>query len=72
MPEQSARDWRPGSRSGEADVRSEDSASVQLKEETLNVGKHEVEAGGVRLRKVTRTEPDRQTISEHPIYPRSS
>ena len=53
---QPARDWRPGSRSGESDDRSGDSASIELKEETLNVGKHEVDAGGVRLRKVIRTE----------------
>jgi hypothetical protein len=51
MPEQPARDWGPGSRSMEAEARPDEAASVELKEETLNVGKHEVESGGVRLRK---------------------
>jgi uncharacterized protein (TIGR02271 family) len=36
--------------------------SIPLKEETLDVGKREVEAGGVRLRKVIRTEQVQQPV----------
>jgi uncharacterized protein (TIGR02271 family) len=62
MPEQPARDWGPGSRSMEAEARPDEAASVELKEETLNVGKHEVESGGVRLRKVIKKETVDQPV----------
>jgi len=39
-----------------------DEATIQLAEERLNVGKREVEAGGVRLRKVVRTEIVNQPV----------
>lgn len=39
-----------------------DETHVQLKEEQLRVGKREVEAGGVRLRKVVRTETVNQPV----------
>jgi uncharacterized protein (TIGR02271 family) len=37
-------------------VEGKDQTRVQLKEERVNIGKREVDAGGVRLRKVVRTE----------------
>ncbi|MDB5047353.1 MAG: hypothetical protein JWO30_424 [Fibrobacteres bacterium] len=48
------------SRAGESpDARG---ASMELKEEQVNIGKREVEAGGVRLRKVIRTETVDQPV----------
>jgi uncharacterized protein (TIGR02271 family) len=43
-------------------ARGDERRKVQLKEERINVGKREVEAGGVRLRKVVRTEVVNQPI----------
>lgn len=42
--------------------RSRDEARVQLKQEELKVGKREVEYGGVRLRKIVRTETVNQPV----------
>jgi uncharacterized protein (TIGR02271 family) len=50
---------------GAQDVRAENVAEnrrIQLKDEELKVGKREVEAGGVRLRKVVRTEVVNQPV----------
>jgi uncharacterized protein (TIGR02271 family) len=47
-------------RSGE--TATTDRRSIQLKDEELRVGKREVEAGGVRLRKVVRTEVVNQPV----------
>lgn len=44
------------------DTRSSEGKTVQLKEEQIKVGKRQVEAGGVRLRKVVRTETVNQPI----------
>jgi uncharacterized protein (TIGR02271 family) len=43
-------------------ARPRDEARVQLKEEELKVGKREVEYGGVRLRKIVRTETVNQPV----------
>jgi len=47
---------------GKGDGRVQQAASVQLREEQLKVGKREVEAGGVRLRKIIRTETVNQPV----------
>src|SRR2546423_93370 len=44
------------------DGRGQQAATVQLREEQLKVGKREVESGGVRLRKVVRTETVNQPV----------
>jgi uncharacterized protein (TIGR02271 family) len=43
-------------------VSSGEEATMELSEETVNVGKREVDAGGVRLRKVVRTETVNQPV----------
>src|SRR5437764_3927572 len=43
-------------------VRAKEGATVQLHEEQVKVGKREVEAGGVRLRKIVRTETVNQPV----------
>jgi uncharacterized protein (TIGR02271 family) len=43
-------------------ARGQEHANVQLSEEQLKVGKREVEAGGVRLRKTVRTETVHQPV----------
>jgi len=49
---------------GTADRRGEtrEEARIPLAEEQLKVGKRQVEAGGIRLRKIVRTEPAQQNI----------
>jgi len=51
---------RPTAQKG--DGRTQSAATVQLREEQVKVGKREVEAGGVRLRKIVRTETVNQPV----------
>ena len=44
------------------DVRGQEAASVKLHEEQVKIGKRQVEAGGIRLRKVIRTETVSQPV----------
>ena len=46
----------------QSSVRTDEERTVQLKEEELRVGKREVEAGGIRLRKIVRTERVNQPV----------
>jgi len=52
----------PGMRGVGEDQTTQDQANVQLAEEELQVGKREVEAGRVRIRKVVRTEQVEQPV----------
>jgi uncharacterized protein (TIGR02271 family) len=47
---------------GKGKGRSQESATVKLHEEQLKVGKRQVEAGGIRLRKIVRTETVNQPV----------
>src|SRR5438045_2290741 len=51
-----------GQQPARGDGRTQQAATVQLREEQLKVGKREVEAGGIRLRKIVRTETVNQPV----------